>query len=32
MTAEQSPAFGTINIAVWRAQREITLEAEVPAR
>ena len=26
----ESPAFGTVNITIWRAQREITIEAEAP--
>lgn len=28
----ESPAFGTVNITIWRGQREITLEAEAPVR
>ena len=27
-----SPAFGTVNITVWRGQREVTLMAEAPVR
>ena len=26
----ESPAFGTVNITIWRAQREITLAADAP--
>ena len=26
----ESPAFGTVNVTIWRGQREITLVAEVP--
>jgi len=28
----ESPAFGTVNIIIWRDQREITLVAETPVR
>ena len=28
----ESPAFGTVNITIWRGQREITLAAEAPVR
>ena len=28
----ESPAFGTVNITIWRAQREITLVTEAPVR
>jgi serine protease Do len=28
----ESPSFGTVNIMVWRGQREITLVAEGPVR
>jgi hypothetical protein len=30
--AAESPAFGTVNITIWRDQREITLMAETPVR
>jgi hypothetical protein len=30
--AAESPAFGTVNITIWRDQREITLVAETPVR
>ena len=28
----EAPAFGTVNIIIWRGQREITLVAEAPVR
>ena len=28
----ESPAFGTVNITIWRGQRNITLVAEAPVR
>src|SRR5260370_31989409 len=28
----ESPAFGTVNITIWRGQHEITLAADAPVR
>jgi len=28
----ESPAFGTVNMTIWRGQREMTLVTEAPVR